>query len=75
MVFVGTFPSLVLVGDFNAILDAQLDCVGLTNRKGDCKNLANLLRYFQLSDRYRLDYPNMLMGKKHPVRIEYFSSL
>ncbi len=57
--FLGTSRSLVVLGDFNGILDARWDCVGLANnRRGGCKSLVNLLRRFQLSDRYRLDFPN-----------------
>ena len=60
-VFLGTSRSLVLVGDWNAILDARLDAAGLTDRRGGCKSLAHLLRRFHLSDRYRLDFPNAPM--------------
>ncbi|WP_347046864.1 hypothetical protein, partial [Escherichia coli] len=41
--FLGTSRSLVLVGDWNAILDARVDWVGLAQRKGGCASLAKLL--------------------------------
>ena len=34
--FLGTSRSLVLVGDWNGILDARWDCVGLADRRGWC---------------------------------------
>lgn len=44
---------LMLVGDYNVILDARLDYVGQAEI---------LLKCFQLSDRYRLLFPNVAIG-------------
>lgn len=43
---------LVLVGDWNTFLDANLDMVGIVYRRKKCKSLTNLLSCFQLVDRY-----------------------
>ena len=59
--FLGTSRSLVLAGDWNAILDARWDYEGMADRRGGCKSLTNMLSRFQLTDRFRLDYPTAPM--------------
>jgi hypothetical protein len=51
----------VLAGDWNAILDARWDYEGKADSRRGCKSLANLLSRFQLTDRFRLDFPTVPM--------------
>lgn len=60
-VFLSTSLPFVLVGDFNAILVVKLDTVGLPDEKRNCKAPHTCSKYFKLSNRYRLDFPNMPM--------------
>lgn len=47
--FLGKSCMLVLVEDWNSILNAWKECVGLINSRRRCKSLENLLRTFQFS--------------------------
>lgn len=51
-VFLRMPHTLILVGDWDGSLDAQKDFVDSVHSRRECKSLKNLLRSFQLSDRY-----------------------
>lgn len=53
-----TSKTLVLLGYFNAILDAHEGNVVSTERKENLR-LEGMLKHFQLANYYRLDYPNI----------------
>lgn len=57
--FLGESRTLVLVGNWNSILHAWKDCVGLVHSREVCKSLENLLGFLQLSDRYQLGFPDV----------------
>lgn len=59
--FVATSSSLVLLVDFNVICDARVNHVGSKKYKGNV-DLQDLLSRFQLTDPYRLELPNALLG-------------
>lgn len=60
-IFLGTFQSLLLVGDRNTTSNTYVEYVGRDRSKKRCKCLKDVLRRFHLSDRYRLDHPNVTM--------------
>lgn len=60
-VFLRTSRPLLLVGDWNATLDTNLWYVGRYSNRRGCKCLKDLFKCFQMSDRYRLDHPNVTM--------------
>lgn len=69
-VFLGTSRSLMLVGDWNTILDAHLDRVRLSDRKVGNKSLRNQLSYLQLAEQVPAGFPkctNVDIGKPHQV--------
>lgn len=57
-VFPGMSRSLVLVVDWNYILDVHVDCVGLEGIGGGSESVASLLSNFQVAGRCRLDNSN-----------------
>ncbi|XP_014775867.1 uncharacterized protein LOC106873154 [Octopus bimaculoides] len=56
--FLVTSKTLVVLGDYNAIVDAHIDSVGSSDRKVNSR-FVDLLKKFQLADGYRPDHPNV----------------
>ena len=61
--FLDDMKRLVLMGDWNAILDPKIDKVGRgASRLGRCESrLAGLVTHHNLVDRFRLDHPGREM--------------
>lgn len=62
-VFLGMSRSLMLEADWNGLLDARLDRMGLADGRmgGVGKSFRNLFRHFQLAYSYRLNFSNAPM--------------
>lgn len=56
--FLVVSKTLFLLGDFNTIFDAQIDSIGLTDRRGK-PHLMRLLESYSLVDPYRLVEPTI----------------
>lgn len=52
--------TLVVLGDFNRILNTRVDCVGSNPKRVRNPYLGDLFSKFQLADRFTLNYPNVL---------------
>ncbi|GAB1601854.1 hypothetical protein Ahia01_000463900, partial [Argonauta hians] len=55
--FLGTSRSLLLLGDWNGILDVRWEYVGACPDRRECDSLKQLVTQFDLIDKYRLENP------------------
>lgn len=61
-----------MLGDFNAVVNAQIDCIGSTNRKGN-PGFKWLLGSYNLADGYSLDDPSSPVWTSLNMNVSYKS--